>query len=161
MPGQNYQGYPSQGGNRQGGYNRTAGNNVPMTSIDVNNIKFGKDRNEKLFAETAEQAAKDIAVEKQREMNKSTQLRKFYDELVMWYDRVHTASDKAAKYTELAPFIKMMCAKVAYAQGRKHVSAGFEKLFTHVIKNIKDVETLRDAKLFMEAFMGFYKALGD
>lgn len=92
--------------------------------------------------------------------NKSTQLRKFYDELVMWHDKVFAEQrdNRAEKYKELAPFIKMLCAKVTYAKGRNHVSDGFEKLFTHVIRSVESFDTLRYAKLFIEAFMGFYKA---
>ena len=93
--------------------------------------------------------------------NKSTQLRKFYDELVMWFDKVQmerTQESKSAKYTEIAPFIKMMNAKVAYARGRDHVDECFETMFSHLIKQISDPDSLKHAKLFMEAFMGFYKA---
>jgi hypothetical protein len=38
------------------------------------------------------------------------------------------------------------------------VSDGFEKLFTHVIRAVNSPDTLKQAKLFIEAFMGFYKA---
>ena len=77
----------------------------------------------------------------------------------MWHDKVFEHGvNRNAKYTELAPYIKMLCAKVAYAKGRGHVSEGFEKLFTHVIRAIDKPETLKQAKLFIEAFMGFYKA---
>ena len=96
-----------------------------------------------------------------RDSNKSTQLRKFYDELVMWFEKVHferTPIEREAKYTEVAPFIQMLVAKVAYAKGRGHVDDNFEKLFAHLIRQISDVESLKHAKLFMEAFMGFYKA---
>jgi len=163
--------YPqqTQGNFRSGGNPGGArpGNSAPPSvSIDVSQIRFGKGKDENIFADIAQSAAQAIAEDgKGRsgklEKNKSTQLRKFYDELVMWHDKVfgHGVEDKAGKYKELAPFIKMMCAKVAYAQGRGHVSTGFEKLFSHVIsKSITNPETLKDAKLFMEAFMGFYKA---
>jgi len=93
--------------------------------------------------------------------NKSTQLRRFYDELVMWFEKVHferTPSDREAKYTEVAPFIQMLVAKVAYAKGRDHVDECFETLFAHLIRQISDAQSLKHAKLFMEAFMGFYKA---
>ena len=78
----------------------------------------------------------------------------------MWHDKVFTEQNenRVAKYKELAPFIKMLCAKVTYAKGRDHVSEGFEKLFTHVIRAVDGPETLKQAKLFIEAFMGFYKA---
>ena len=52
----------------------------------------------------------------------------------------------------------MLVAKVAYAKGRKHVDGNFETLFRHVISEVKNAKTLEQAKLFMEAFMGFYKA---
>ena len=103
--------------------------------------------------------ARVIAGEGGGRKNKSTQLRKFYDELVMWHDKVFAhGADRGATYRELAPFIKMLCAKVTYAKGRDHVSEGFEKLFTHVIRAVDGPETLKQAKLFIEAFMGFYKA---
>lgn len=97
----------------------------------------------------------------QQEKNKSTQLRKFYDELVMWHEKVHherTPQAKTNKYAEIVPFIKMMKAKVAYARGRDHVDECFEQLFVHLVSQIDGVDSLRHAKLFMEAFMGFYKA---
>ena len=55
--------------------------------------------------------------------------------------------------------LKMMNAKVAYSKGREHVDVCFEKMFTQLINQIKDPKTLKNAKLFMEAFLGFYKAL--
>lgn len=93
--------------------------------------------------------------------NKSTQLRRFYDELVLWYEKVHferTPKERAAKYDEVEPFIQMLVAKVAYAKGREHVDECFEKMYAHLIRQITDSESLKHAKLFMEAFMGFYKA---
>ena len=58
----------------------------------------------------------------------------------------------------MAPFIQMLVAKAAYAKGRDHVDECFETLFAHLIRQISDADSLRHAKLFMEAFMGFYKA---
>ncbi|MDR0578098.1 MAG: type III-A CRISPR-associated protein Csm2 [Candidatus Accumulibacter sp.] len=135
--------------------------------IRLDDIKFGESLDPNLFADVAQAKAKAIAEEGRGRKNKSTQLRKFYDELVMWHDKVFLARDDTGKtsdsarkkeYDRLAPFIKMLCAKVTYAEGRDHVSKGFEKFFTHIIRAVKDPETLKHAKLFMEAFMGFYKA---
>lgn len=97
----------------------------------------------------------------EQQKNKSSQLRRFYDELVMWYERVQferTPAEREAKYQEVAPFIQMLVAKAAYANGRKHIDDTFEQMFSHVIRQISDADSLRNAKLFMEAFMGFYKA---
>lgn len=114
-----------------------------------------------LFSDIAQDKARTIAEAGAGKKNKSTQLRRFYDELVMWYERVQferTPAERQAKYQEVAPFIQMLVAKVAYAKGREHVDECFETLFSHVIRQISDADSLRHAKLFMEAFMGFYKA---
>lgn len=144
-------------GGSQGGYRP---NNQSSPSIDVSDIRFGADLNPELFASIAQRNAKAIAVDGgKKKNNKSTQLRKFYDELVMWHDKVFEhGADRETRYKELAPFIKMLCAKVAYAKGRDHVTPGFETLFSHVIRAINGPDTLKQVKLFIEAFMGFYKA---
>ncbi|OAQ15412.1 CRISPR-associated protein Csm2 [Bibersteinia trehalosi Y31] len=118
-------------------------------------IKFGKDKSSEIFSTIAEETAKRI--KSNNNANKTTQLRKFYDELAMWNDRVQTAKNRDEKYQELVPFIKMMKAKVAYAEGRKHIDTNFSGAFNQCIDQINSAETLRDAKLFMEAVMGYCK----
>ena len=151
----NYGGAP-----RQGGYGSDR-QDAPRPTISVDNIQLTAPLSENLFADIAEEKAKRVFEGGAGRKNKSTQLRKFYDELVMWFDKVHlerTKEAKASKYTEVAPFVKMMKAKVAYARGRDHVDECFEQMFSHLIRQITDADTLKHAKLFMEAFMGFYKA---
>lgn len=148
---------PPSGGPR--GSDRTAP--APAVSIDTAPVKLGADMPELLFADIAQDAARTIAAAGAGKTNKSSQLRKFYDELVMWHDKLafeKTADARAAKYRELAPFIKMMNAKAAYAKGRGHVDQNFEKLFSHLISQIACPATLKNAKLFMEAVLGFLKA---
>jgi len=152
-------GYGQQraGGPGQGGYDRQS---APSVTITVSDIKLQTPVSVELFASIAEDKAITVARAGGRKNNKSTQLRKFYDELVMWFDKVHLERSKEAKgdkYAEVAPFIKMMNAKVAYARGREHVDTCFEQMFTQLIRQIDSPETLKHAKLFMEAFMGFYK----
>lgn len=154
-------------------------------SIPNSQITFGEKLQDNIFSDVANEKAREIydgglkkdrdgqifldrSGKPQQEKNKSTQLRKFYDELVMWTDKVHSigklepgqkSSDvREARYKDSAPFIKMMNAKVAYAKGRNHVDDSFDAMFSHCIKSVTDAETLKHAKLFMEAFMGFYKA---
>lgn len=120
------------------------------------NIKFGKNKSPEIFSGIAEKAAEKIKSNKDK--NKTTQLRKFYDELAMWNERVQLAREKKdEKFQELVPFIKMLKAKVAYAEGRKHIDTNFSDIFNCCIDQVNDAETLRDAKLFMEAVMGFCK----
>lgn len=126
-----------------------------VTSINLNNIVLGGKPSPQLFGDIAEKTAEDIANSK-GDFNKPTQIRRFYDELVMWHEKIEQDPNR---FEELAPFIQMMKAKVAYAEGRKHVDNNFSSLFKHLVSSIKDQQSLRNAKLFFEAFMGFYKGL--
>ena len=124
--------------------------------LNINEIKFGNEKSAEIFSDIAQRAAKHN--KNNKNLNKTTQLRKFYDELAMWNDRVQLVREnKAGKFQELIPFIKMLKAKVAYAEGRKNVDKNFSDIFNRCIDQISNVETLRDAKLFMEAVMGFCK----
>lgn len=124
--------------------------------LNTNEIKFGAGRPNDIFSDIAERSA--IWIKEGKDANKSTQLRKFYDELAMWNERVQQAREsRQAKFDELLPFIKMLKAKVAYARGRKHIDNNFLEVFNHCIDQIQSVETLREAKLFMEAVMGYCK----
>lgn len=113
-----------------------------------------------LFSEIAEFFAVQIAHSGKDKHNKPTQIRKFYDELVMWHERTWTGDPKERenRFKEHEPFIRMLTAKVSYAKGRDNVEANFEKLFHHCIRKVNSAETLRRCKLFIEAFMGFYKS---
>ncbi len=119
-------------------------------------LKFGGSEtplDPELFNSTAQQAAKRIAAGGDR-VNKSTQLRKFYDELVLWDHKVLMHPDK---FEEYLPFIRMLNAKAAYAEGRKLVDANFVNLLHTGLKQVACPHSLHIFKLFMEAFMGFYK----
>ncbi|MDR1827314.1 MAG: type III-A CRISPR-associated protein Csm2 [Methylobacteriaceae bacterium] len=113
-----------------------------------------------IFSDIANNAAEVVS---QTSKNKRTQIRKFYDELVMWNDRIQfrqSDSERNALYKESEPFIRMLKAKVTYAKGRDHVDETFLKLFSRCIDQITSVETLKRGKLFMEAFMGYYRVYG-
>jgi CRISPR-associated protein Csm2 len=109
--------------------------------------------NPELFNTIAKDAAKEVASGGDR-VNKATQLRKFYDELVLWDNKVLLHPEK---FDEYLPFIRMLNAKVAYAEGRKLVDPNFVNLLHNGLKQVVCAETLHTFKLFMEAFMGFYK----
>jgi hypothetical protein len=95
-----------QGGQRQGYQGR---NDREMhderPSFDVNRIEFKK-RPEKpdphLFSDCAEDAARAVA-DPRGQVNKSTQLRRFYDELVMWQEKVGS-KDAASQVQGLRTF---------------------------------------------------------
>lgn len=118
----------------------------------LTDIKFSSPLNPDLFNGIAREQAKQIA--RDERSNKPTQLRRFYDELVLWENR---ASQQSDKFAEFLPFIRMMNAKAAYAEGRKLVNPDFVNLMRQTLAEVKDPQTLTHCKLFWEAFMGFYK----
>jgi CRISPR-associated protein Csm2 len=115
--------------------------------------KAGEKLDPELFNGIARNAAKEVANGGDR-VNKATQLRKFYDEIVLWDNKVLLHPEK---FDEYLPFIRMLNAKVAYAEGRKLVDHNFVNLLNNGLKQVVCAETLHTFKLFMEAFMGFYK----
>jgi CRISPR-associated protein Csm2 len=125
-------------------------------SIDVSKISLAEPSAE-LYNEIADSMAKavsDSGKSDRKEKNKSTQLRKFYDEIVMWDQRVKTNPDK---FNEYLPLIRMINAKVAYAKGRELVDDEFFNLMKRCISQVTDAKTFGNCKKFLEAFMGFYK----
>jgi len=106
-----------------------------------------------LFDATARRAA-EIVADCRRETNRSTQLRRFYDELVLWHEKAVQEPDK---FDEFLPFVRMLKAKAAYAEGRKLVDGAFVDLLDQTIDFVRSADDLHLAKLFLEAFLGFYK----
>lgn len=112
-----------------------------------------------LFSDQALSAARSCNDPKK---NASTQLRRFYDELVMWHDKVFADASpekRKARFDAAIPYIQMLRAKAAYAKGRDLVNENFQELFDSLIRQIHSPEDLHTARLFMEAFMGFKKYL--
>lgn len=142
-----------QGGQRQGGYGSRGDDREDVPTIGLQGIVFGSKPAADLFSTQAEHAAEEVS-RASKEMNKSSQLRRFYDELVMWQEKVGGSDEK---FTDCEPYIRMLKAKAAYAKGRKHVDANFRALFDRLIDQSTNAATLRQAKLFFEAFMAYYK----
>ncbi|MCF8000005.1 MAG: type III-A CRISPR-associated protein Csm2 [Methylococcaceae bacterium] len=125
---------------------------TPSTPLNLNPIQFIAIKPE-LFDEVARETAECIAQYKKG--NKSTQLRKYYDELCMWDQKIKQNPDN---YAEYLPLIKMLNAKVAYAKGRDLVDQNFVDLMRHCLNQVTiEKKTFETCKRFFEAFMGFYK----
>ncbi|OIO79962.1 MAG: type III-A CRISPR-associated protein Csm2 [Hydrogenophilaceae bacterium CG1_02_62_390] len=122
-----------------------------------NSIRFASPDAE-LFNGIAKEAAQGVA-RSDAYRNKPTQLRRFYDELLLWETRVsqQPLEAQAAKFAECLPFIRMLNAKAAYADGRKLVDRTFVDLMQHTLSEVTNPQTLTTCKYFWEAFMGFYK----
>jgi CRISPR-associated protein Csm2 len=147
-----------RGQERHGGRHGGGGRREGPPPIDVSDVRLspvGAD----LFDAVARAKAEIIAGQRQR--NKPSQLRKFFDELVMWDAKVNATQDQAqqaCRFRDALPFIRMLNAKAAYAEGRKLVDKNFQTLLSACLKQVEDPATLRNCKLFFEAFLGFYKA---
>jgi CRISPR type III-A-associated protein Csm2 len=84
----------------------------------------------------------------------SSQLRRFYDELV----RLETqARQQPGKWEEIKPLVKLLNAQVAYAHGRQHVDEVFYNAFVGLIRQVDDAVHLTRCKHFLEATIGFRK----
>ncbi len=125
----------------------------PRPSFDPRHIRFTPPLDLELFNSIADTAARAVAAN--RAMNRPSQLRRFYDELMLWESKVARQPDK---FNEYLPFIRMINAKVAYAHGRRLVDTTFLNLMQHTLGQVTDKpDTLTTCKLFWEAFLGFYK----
>lgn len=119
----------------------------------LSRIKISKPLAQDLFSDVALKVARKIS--KDDNTNSATQMRRFFNELVLWQDKVGFDEEQ---FKQAAPFIQMMRAKVAYAKSRKYVDANFQDVMNRLIPQITDIETLNNAKLFFEALIGFKKA---
>lgn len=90
-----------------------------------------------------------------KEMNKPTQMRRFFDELTLWHQRSRECTDE--QFNALLPRIKMLKAKAAYAKGRKHVDENFFEMVKRMVDPLSNKKELERAKLFFEAVLGFSK----
>ena len=122
-------------------------------TIDTSAIRFGPKISATLFSDIAEDCAR-VVSQAGRDVNRGTQLRRFYDEIVRLQGKV---GGSAEKFEAQQPFVQMLKAKVAYAKGRKKVDENYNKLLRDVVDRVTDPATLSQAKLFMEAFMAYYK----
>jgi CRISPR-associated protein Csm2 len=114
-----------------------------------------------LFDQDAEDVARKLDASAQadrggREKNKSTQIRRFYDELVGWQERIGNDDEKFRKYEA---FVKMLNAKAAYAEGRRLVTSDFVTWFRDCVRQVESARTLNNFRLHFEAMLGFLKAI--
>lgn len=122
-------------------------------------IKLWKDEDKKqidpdLFSAKAEDLAKQIFAERIGKLNNPTQIRKFYDEVLRFDGILKT---KSSQFGDILPYIKMLNAKAAYAQGRDLVSSGFKDFISDSLSQIKNEEDFDVFASLFEAFMGYYK----
>ena len=136
-------------------------------------VSFYKDEekrmlNPTLFSDVAEKLADDIyksGLRKKKdgkyklELNKRTQIRKFYDEVIRLNSLANNKTNPEG-WDNILPYVNMLVAKAAYAEGRNHVTKDFTDFLKESIKQIKDSKDMIVFTNFFEAFMGFYRKYG-
>jgi len=112
-----------------------------------------------LFSDDAEQAAKSCSrCSRCSAKNNPSQLRRFYDEIVAWNDKISKdENDRQNRFNDALPYIQMIRAKAAYARGRNLIDDNFHDLIQGLVRQVNTPEKLTRAKLFLEAFMGYFK----
>ena len=151
---------PNRGGYQNQGANRPQGGRPEITPLNTTGIDLcpaeGKALNPDLFDGIAQRVAKDIN-ESDRFANKPAQIRQFYDELVMWEEKARQNPERFADYL---PFIRMLNAKAAYAEGRKHVNRTFVDFMAHGLKRCKTRLACATSNSFSKPFWDFTKRSG-
>ena len=121
-------------------------------------IVFWKDRakqlvDPELFSTVADKLAEEIKNDGNK-MNKRSQIRKFYDEVV----RLDMMSkSRPDEWVHILPLVHMITAKAAYAKGRNLISDNFNMLIKNSVDQVKTPKDLNVFHNFFESFMGFYR----
>lgn len=127
-------------------------------------LKFDTDQpHPQLFNDTAEIVANlflrentnDRGKDLNKERNKATQLRRFYDEVVSFHSKI---GDSDERFNREQAFLYMMNAKAAYALGRELVSDDFVNWLKQCLKATINARSLNNFKLHFEAVLGFIRA---
>jgi len=127
-------------------------------------IKFYKDKEKKvlepaLFSTIAEEWSKAVheSAGGKDAINKRTQIRKFYDEIL----RLYTISrENPEQWENFLPFVNMVISKAVYAQARNKVSEKFVEMLKKCIQQIQTLDDLEVFTNFFESFMGYYRQYG-
>jgi len=155
------------------GYSRPEGRASNASTLTVsdgmklhcNKIVFGGERlSADLFDGLASAIAEEVSKQAKEDCNKSAQIRRFYDELVGWEQKL--VDDKTFHDNEA--FFRMLKAKVAYAFGRGRdekkgkvglVDDNFRHWFCKCVDETRSAQELKHFRLHFEAVLGFLKAL--
>lgn len=121
-------------------------------------LDYSKEGNRDLFSTKAEEYAKKIGKDV-----KNTQIRLFYDYVLLYAEKAKRMEDEEFK-SDVLPFVRMMKSKVAYASARKAngkniINPEFETMMNDCIDAVQDKKSLNNFKLFFEAVIGFHKVI--
>ena len=111
-----------------------------------------------MFDTHAQAVASELADAGGKGSNRSSQIRRFYDELLRFEQSLRGRSQ--ADFDKALPFIRMINARAAYASQRKSeggtlVSEEFTQFLRALLAQVTDHQTLRHACMMFEAVIGF------
>jgi CRISPR-associated protein Csm2 len=103
-----------------------------------------------MFDQVAEGIARGL------EKNKSSQVRRFFDEVSRFADRSRNLD--AQQFADILPFVRMINARVAYARNRNNlVDPNFQSFMRTGLAQVTSWKTLEMFRLLFEAVIGFAK----
>jgi len=114
------------------------------------------ENNIELFGDIAKNLAEEIEREGRGQVNKGTQIRKFYDSVLKLNQKAQNIRANEYK-TKVYPFVVMLKSKAAHAKARRLVSNKFVDMINNCVVQANTKEKMELFKLFFEAFLGFYK----
>ncbi len=106
---------------------------------------------EELLTTRAEKIADDFIGDVRRPNVKSSQLRKFYNEVKALAKRA-----EEEKFEKIKPLVKMLKVKVNYQKGRGFVPEVFVRFISDCVDNIEDKSDFDAFVKHFEAVIGFY-----
>ncbi len=141
------------------------------------NITFWEDKNKNLvkkdlFSKDAKDLAREIfnehapkkddhfvkkdynKTQKEKKINNPAQIRKFYDEILNYYNKLKINPDR---FEEYLPYINMINSKLAYAKARNLIGEKFESFISRCLALIKDQKDYEVFVKLFEAFLGYFK----
>jgi CRISPR-associated protein Csm2 len=135
--------------------NRRNNQNNNRREANLPQITFDYENNPQLFGEVAQRWAEQLENESNQQVNKSSQIRQFYDRVIELYEKSINIEDAEYK-RKIYPFVVMLNSKVAYAKTRNKVSDTFVRMISRCVAQANSKKGIETFKLFFEAVIGFY-----
>jgi CRISPR-associated protein Csm2 len=133
-----------------------------MTEIKLWKDKEARKIDYKLYSDQAEALAMDLTKDNKenKKVNKRSQIRKFYDEVLRLDTEARGLESKDLEEKFVLARLHLLIAKATYARGRDLVSNNFVKFIKSGIEQVHDPDDLKIFTTFFEALMGFYRLHG-
>ncbi len=127
---------------------------VRLTQI-VLDLEQNGESNMTLFGDIALEWSNQLYKESNKHVNKSSQIRSFYDKVIGFYEKSVDMNDDEYK-KKVYPYAVVLKSKVAYAKTRNLVSQSFVNMINQCIQEATTVTKMENFKYFFEAVIGFY-----